>query len=122
MWSHEFKLTYTVDITSFTISTRLDVLNTSDKAYTFQALLHTYFLVPSIHKVAVHGLKGTTYADKLKSGAEVVELRDSISFLGETDSVYKATPATCRIIGEDVGISIHRSSSSSRSDFVVWNP
>ena len=45
-WPFDFSLVYTVKLAANTIETRLKVHNIGDKAFDFNTLLHTYFLIP----------------------------------------------------------------------------
>ena len=46
MWPFDFELVYTVRLSAGTLETQLRVQNIGDKAFDFNTLLHTYFLIP----------------------------------------------------------------------------
>lgn len=46
MWPFDFELVYTVILSADTLETHLRVQNIGDKAFDFNTLLHTYFLIP----------------------------------------------------------------------------
>ncbi|KAI9140509.1 galactose mutarotase-like domain-containing protein [Paraphysoderma sedebokerense] len=45
MWPHKFELVYTITLSSRTLKTELKVVNKDEKEWSFECLLHTYFLV-----------------------------------------------------------------------------
>lgn len=46
LWPFDFSLVYTVSLTANNIETGLRVHNIGDRAFDFNTLLHTYFLIP----------------------------------------------------------------------------
>lgn len=46
LWPFDFSLVYTVRLTADNIETGLRVHNIGDRAFDFNTLLHTYFLIP----------------------------------------------------------------------------
>jgi glucose-6-phosphate 1-epimerase len=134
LWNYDFKLVYTITISSYSLTTRLTVHNTGDKVFDFQALLHTYYAIDSIHNIQVSGLKGVDYVDKLRDASIFNESKDNIMIDKEVDSVYTNAPIHCTIEHKETAsivVNITRSttstsnsssSSSSSDDFVVWNP
>jgi glucose-6-phosphate 1-epimerase len=82
--------------------------------------LHTYFQVSDIGAIAVQGLDGCRYADKVRGFAHDTQ-QGAIRFSGEVDRVYVSGAADCVI--EDPGYrrAIRIAARGSRST-VVWNP
>lgn len=82
--------------------------------------LHTYFQVGDIGAVAVHGLEGCVYVDKVDGGARKRQA-GSIRFDGETDRVYLDTEASCVLEDPLLERRIVIDKTGSRST-IVWTP
>ena len=100
-WPHRFRARYRV-VVGDRLGLGLDVYNTGEAAFTFEAALHTYFAVKDIRQVSVTGLAGTDYLDKVDGFARKREGEAPIRFVGETDRIYLDTEATCTI--DDPGL------------------
>jgi glucose-6-phosphate 1-epimerase len=107
-----------VTLAAHQLSTDVHVKNTDDKIMAFQALLHTYYAAEAA-KVKVTPLKGLTYINKAKNGAEEIEERETVDVLRFTDSVYKNASQEYEI---DTGLSKIHLKSREFKDVVVWNP
>jgi glucose-6-phosphate 1-epimerase len=97
-----------------------EVANTGIAPGAFEVALHTYFAVLAADAVAVKGLGGCAYADKVAGGALRRQDGTPIRFEGEVDRVYDsggpvaiAGPARARPI---------RIESSGAASTIVWNP
>ncbi|KAI7861876.1 galactose mutarotase-like domain-containing protein [Spinellus fusiger] len=118
-WAHSFRLTYTVTLTAESLKTVLVLKNEDNDTFEFNALLHTYLLVPDVTQVAVHGLVGCPYIDKVANGEKALESREAVTIEGEVDRVYSNVPDHLSVkIGEG-GINIEK---INLKDTVVWNP
>jgi len=104
-----------------TLTMELEVTNTSGEPLTFEECLHSYFNVGDIATVAVRGLKGLDYLDKVGGSTLKTETENAIRFNAEVDRVYLDT--TQPVIIEDTKlkrtIRVEKSGSAST---VVWNP
>lgn len=100
---------------------KLSVSNTGEEPISFEAALHTYFVVSDVRSIGIAGLKGAEYLDKMDGMKRKTESDEAIRFVAETDRVYVNTDATCTIDdpGMDRAIEIAKSGSKST---VVWNP
>jgi glucose-6-phosphate 1-epimerase len=96
IWDHEFKLTYTIQFTSTTLTTKLSVINpkTATKSFAFEALLHTYISTgkDSIDSLALEGLHNVTFVDKPDGMKEKVLEDETMKFSGEVDRIFMNTP------------------------------
>jgi glucose-6-phosphate 1-epimerase len=92
-----------------------------DAEFTFENCLHTYFEVADVTAISIHGLKGTTYLDKVASFMEKTETSDALRIASEVDRIYLDTAATVEIHDPRIGrrIRVEKQCSSST---VVWNP
>lgn len=120
-WPFHFELQMTVALKATSLSQKLTIINKDDKEFEFTTLLHTYFSVPHIEKVKVHGLQGLTYLDKPTGGSEIEDSDEAISFRGEVDRVYIGGGAR-QVIIKDGGNADLIVKSSGFKDYVVWNP
>ncbi|KAK5109988.1 hypothetical protein LTR62_006355 [Meristemomyces frigidus] len=120
-WPFDFSLVYSVTLAKDGLSTMLNVQNKGEKSFEFQMLLHTYFKIDDISKVAINGLGSTTYIDKMLNATEHQQTDPSIRIHGEVDRVYKSIKQDTTSITQDgkPRLDIVR---EGLSDSVVWNP
>ncbi|KAJ1959264.1 GPI inositol deacylase, partial [Dipsacomyces acuminosporus] len=118
-WPFRFSLEYTVDLTATTLSTVLSYENTDSREYAFTSLMHTYFRVPEIAAAKVVGLKGVTYADKVRGASGAIEERDEVTVAENEDRVYSDVPGDVEVRYGDERVSIKR---FNFKDIVFWNP
>ena len=103
-----------------TLAMELIARNASDTDLTFETCLHTYFEVSAIHDIAITGLAGVTFLDKV-AGTTATETPAPIRITGEVDRVYQDTTTAVEI--EDPGYGrIIRVAKSGSTSTVVWNP
>ena len=103
------------------LSMTLSVKNTSGAPATFEAALHTYFVVSDVKQIEITGLEGTYYLDKVDAGKRKSQGNDAIRFTGETDRVYLDTRSACVLADPGMGRKITVDKSGSDTT-VVWNP
>jgi glucose-6-phosphate 1-epimerase len=87
----------------------------------FENCLHTYFAVDDISAVAITGLKGVTYLDKVNNFAKQMESGDTVRIASEVDRVYLDTAGPVAIEDARFGRAI-RIEKDGSSSTVVWNP
>ncbi|KAH8921994.1 galactose mutarotase-like protein [Atractiella rhizophila] len=133
LFDRPFTLTYTIDLSSSSLTTKLHVLNpsASSNPLKFQALLHTYISVPSPFKTTVEftpQTKGLTLFDKAAGGVEGKEDREKVSFDEgvEVDRVYR------KVEGGDIFVRWEQQegfqskglkvTKNGLADVTVWNP
>ncbi|XP_060073214.1 uncharacterized protein LOC132553028 [Ylistrum balloti] len=119
VWNYQFKLVYTLELTTSSLSTRLTVHNTGGESFTFTTLMHSYFLTPDISTTSVRGLKGLTYTDKVQDGKDFQEDRDDVTIPENYDRVYQKCPSTVTMDCSSHTVSVNL---SNFTDVVVWNP
>lgn len=123
IWPHEFIASYTVALSDKLMS-NIKITNTGPNPFNCQCALHTYFSVSDIAAVAVLGLVGTTYLDKLRENGRYQEESQAVEITSETDRVYLSTPELVSLqdrvengATREISISKHN-----MADAVVWNP
>ncbi len=82
--------------------------------------LHTYFAVSDVRRVAVHGLGGCTYLDKV-DGGQRKQQRGAVTIGSEVDRIYFDAGADCLIDDPGLNRRIRIAKRGSHST-VVWNP
>jgi len=120
LWQHAFRAEYRV-----TIGTKLEmafeVENTGAEPLTYEAALHTYFRVSNAADVAISGLEGAEYIDKVDGFKRKHLSTSPLQFTGETDLVFVNTTSTTRLIDPGMNRIIVVEKSGSNTT-VVWNP
>lgn len=103
-----------------TLSVYLTIRNKDSRPQTVEMALHSYFAVGDAERIAISGLDGTEYLDKMDNFSRKMQAGDVV-ISGPTDRVYLNTAAPC-VIRDPVWnrhIVVEKEGSSST---VVWNP
>jgi len=103
-----------------TLEMELVTENKGEEAITVGDALHTYFCVSDVSKIAIHGLDGCEYLDKVGAPARRSQQGD-ITIRSEVDRIYFDQGQD--VIIEDPGLerSIRIAKRNSHST-IVWNP
>ncbi|MGC3956591.1 MAG: D-hexose-6-phosphate mutarotase [Verrucomicrobiota bacterium] len=104
-----------------TLSAELVVTNFSDREFSAENCLHTYFTVGDINQVSITGLQGVEYLDSVDGRIRKQEMSDAIRFTSEVDRVYLNTSHTTEIRDATLRRVIRVEKEGSLST-VVWNP
>ena len=115
-----FRLTYQM-ILGRELTLHLTVANDGPNDLRFEEALHSYFAVTEIEDVALSGTEATEYLDKPDGMKRKRQADVPLRFTGETDRVYLATHAACRIEDPAGGRTLHIAKEFSQNT-VVWNP
>jgi len=99
----------------------LSVHNTGACDASFEAALHTYLAVSDVRRVAVTGLGGVSYLDRLGGPEPVPQEDDVLRLTGETDRIYQGTDAAVVVHDVAAGRRLEVVKAGSAST-VVWNP
>ena len=97
----------------------LEVENRDQHEFEFEQALHSYFAVGDVRQVAIEGLEGARYADKV-AGKSELQREPVLTIAAETDRVYESS-AACRLMDGALGRTIIIDKSGSATT-VVWNP
>jgi len=119
IWPHLFRLDIEITVGD-SLKIELVTHNNDDKSVTISQALHSYFHVGDISKVAVLGLDGTEYLDKVADPARKTQTGPVI-IDGEVDRIYTGVTGELVIDDASLGRKI-RITSSGCSTAVVWNP
>ena len=119
MWPHDCDLEIHISVAE-TLAMELVTRNTGSIAVSISEALHTYFSVSDVRRIAVQGLDGCAYLDKVDDGTRCTQ-QGPVTFTAETDRIYLHAAGDCLI--DDPGLSrrirIRKQGSAST---VVWNP
>lgn len=121
VWPYKFDAEYTVTLDDRSVSMQLAVTNRGDETFEFTCALHTYLRVGDVERVAVDGLHGCRYRDKLDGNAEYVDEVPRLRVVGGIDRVYFDTPPVVTLEDPALGRTI-AIESDGFADTVVWNP
>jgi glucose-6-phosphate 1-epimerase len=120
MWP-PFTANYAVTVTD-KLTLELSVTNGSrDQPFSFENCLHTYFHVQDVTQISIHGLKGTTYLDRVETYVQRTETEDAIVIASEVDRTYLDTAGPVEIHDRSLHRKIRIDKSGSNTT-VVWNP
>jgi glucose-6-phosphate 1-epimerase len=118
-WPHNFALAVEV-----TVGRQLDVslitINTEESDLQLTQALHTYFKVGNIGEVAVEGLDGCIYIDKMDDSREKTQ-QGAVTINEQTDRIYTGVSGDLVIDDPSLARRIRIRSAGSNSA-VVWNP
>jgi glucose-6-phosphate 1-epimerase len=117
--SYPYNLSLTIDIGS-TLKIALTTTNRGSQPFVIGEAFHTYFQVSDVGNIAVTGLEGCEYADKVLNYDRHTQ-QDAIKFDQEFDRVYVNTKADCVI--EDPGLNRRiRIAKTGSNATVIWTP
>lgn len=119
LWPHTFALELAVTVGA-QLQVELIARNTGEAPFTCGGALHSYFQVGDVTTIAIHGLDGDTYVDKVDSGLRKAQ-RGPVTIGAETDRIYLDTTADCLIEDPALWRQIRVAKEGSRTT-VVWNP
>lgn len=117
---HAFELRHRVRV-GRTLTMALETRNAGGEAFTLAEALHTYFRVSDVRNVAISGLAGVEFIDKMDGAKRKRQGVEPIRFAGETDRVYVNAAGECVLEDAGAGRRIVVAKSGSNST-VVWNP
>lgn len=121
-WPHAFAAVYRVTVGT-SLHLELAVTNRDTRDLDVSEALHTYLAVGDVRTVALDGLAGARYVDKVAAGGpeHARQGPEPVRVTAETDRVYAGTGATVTVVDPAGGRSVVVAKDGSRST-VVWNP
>lgn len=103
-----------------TLALTLVTRNTGAQPLPLTEALHTYFEVGDVQEVAVHGLDGLSYLDKVENMARKRQ-SGPVTVSGEVDRIYLDSTADCIIDDPALNRRIRVAQRGGRST-ILWNP
>ena len=119
LWPHAFDLEIVVTVGA-QLRVELIARNPGDQPFVSGGALHSYYTVGDVRRIAIHGLDGCDYLDKVE-GFKRKTQHGPVTIEGETDRVYLDTAAACVIEDPALDRRIGIAKAGSRTT-VVWNP
>jgi len=119
IWPHAFDLEIVVTVGA-QLHIELIARNPGDQPFVCGGALHTYYTVGDARRIAITGLDGCDYLDKVE-GFKRKPQHGPVTIEAETDRVYLDTDATCVIDDPVLDRRIVIAKAGSRTT-VVWNP
>lgn len=119
IWPHATPVEVLISVGS---ELRVELLTRNDSRETVQLgeALHTYFHISDIDNLAIQGLDGCAYLDKVDGFAQKTQY-GAVTITGEVDRVYIDTESDCLLEDRGLKRAIRVAKHGSRST-VVWNP
>uniref|UniRef100_A0A093Y3V9 Glucose-6-phosphate 1-epimerase n=1 Tax=Talaromyces marneffei PM1 TaxID=1077442 RepID=A0A093Y3V9_TALMA len=121
-WPYEFGLVYSVTLSPDRLETSLQVQNKGSESFDFHVLLHNYFKVPDVSKIAVTNLQNKIYIDKVDDKKEKTETTNEITITGETDRVYLDVDPSDPVSIVENGQPLFTINRKELNTVTVWNP
>ncbi|MBX8510046.1 D-hexose-6-phosphate mutarotase [Pseudomonas cichorii] len=118
-WPHNVALKLSIRL-DHALNVSLVSYNNGSETVSFSQALHTYFAISDIHQIHIEGLDGLRYIETLENWEERQQSGD-LTFVGETDRIYKDTPSLLSIVDPEWKRRVHIQTSGSKSA-VLWNP
>jgi len=118
-WPHRTRAELVV-VVGASLKVTLATTNNGDTPVEIGEALHTYFRIGDIADIAITGLDGCTFVDKVDGSARKTQA-GAVTCTGEVDRVYVNTEAACAIEDRRLGRRIVVAKSGSRST-VLWTP
>ena len=119
LWPHAFVAELCVTVTGRMFDVLLSIENSGDAPFSFTGALHTYLRVADVGDVAVRGLQGARYYDKVEKRDNELEIAPELRVDRPLDRIYYTAPENLAMFERDHGVAIR---ASGFADTVVWNP
>jgi glucose-6-phosphate 1-epimerase len=119
LWPHAFACELEVVAIARSLRVELRVTNTGTASFDFTMALHTYLALRDVRHVAIDGLAGAHYRDKVLRLDDAVEHAPSLLVDRPIDRVYRAVPPAVEVRDSGRAIAVH---ALGTTDTVVWNP
>lgn len=119
-WPHPFIASLLVTVGA-TLELELSIRNTGTAPFLLGEALHTYFSVSDVRNIAISGLAGATYLDRMDNNARKQQSAAPITITAQTDRLYLSEEPA--VVIDDAGfarrITVRKAGSGGT---VVWNP
>ena len=119
IWDYSFDVAIAITVGS-SLTIELITQNTGQEPFSITQALHTYFQIADINQVAVLGLAGKTYLDKVDGGRQKTQA-GTVTFSGECDRIYLDVPSEL-VIEDRAGNRKIKVTATNSKTAIVWNP
>ena len=111
---------YQIELTETSLEMRLISRNIGTQTVEITEALHTYLPVSDLENAFLHGLTGSSYADKLLNYAQSTEEREAVVLTEPTDRVYYDSSEKLNLVDTGIGVTTEITKQGSGTT-VVWN-
>ena len=118
--NYPFEAEYQIELTAASLEMRLVSRNIGVHTVELTEALHTYLPVSDLDNASLHGLTGSSYADKLLNYAQSTEEREAVFLTEPTDRVYYDSSEKLSLIDTGTGVTTEITKQGSGTT-VVWN-
>ncbi len=118
-WPHTFAARLRIALPGDALEATLEIENTGDTPFLFNAALHTYLRVQELDDAVLEGLQGCDYEDSAAGGTLRREDDFELRFNGEIDRIYNDVVAPLALRNGSHSLHIEQ---EGFPDTVVWNP
>lgn len=119
IWDYSFDFAIAITVGKV-LTVELITKNTGTEAFNITQALHTYFKIGDINQVAVVGLNGGEYIDKVDGGKQKTQSGE-VAFTGECDRIYLDVQPELVIDDPVLNRKIKVTATNSKTA-IVWNP
>lgn len=119
IWNYSFDFAIAITVGTL-LTVELITNNTGEQSFNITQALHTYFKIGDINQVAVLGLNGREYIDKVDGGQQKTQSGE-VTFAGECDRVYLDVQPELVIDDSSLNRKIKVTATNSKTA-IVWNP
>jgi len=115
---YDYRATFVAEIGE-SLELTLTIENLDAHSFVFEEALHTYLFVGDVRRIAIEGLDGTQYRDKISGKNGLMQVGD-VEFTGPTDRVYSSAGELTLVdpvLSRRIRVHKHQS-----ADTVLWNP
>ncbi len=119
IWDYSFDIAIAITVGS-SLTIELITQNTGQEPFSITQALHTYFQIADINQLAVLGLAGKAYLDKVDDGKQKTQA-GAVTFSGECDRIYLDVPSEL-VIEDRAGNRNIKITATNSKTAIVWNP
>jgi glucose-6-phosphate 1-epimerase len=119
LYPHRFEARLEVTVGA-ELEVAFELSNPGDAPLAYELAFHSYLAVTDLGKLAIEGLAGCAFVDKVAGGAHRREAEGPVRIAGEVDRIYDCAGPVALV--DPAGARALRIESTGAGSTVVWNP
>ena len=119
LWPYAFSADITIMLEADRLDIEFGVDNPGDAPFSFTGALHTYLRVVQVEDVAIEGLYGFSYVDKVDGSGPKKDTGTQLLIEAETDRIYQKASRPLLLQAANLSLGIQ---ADGFPDVVIWNP
>lgn len=119
IWPHAFRADITIMLEAERLDMEFGIENAGELPFSFTGALHTYLRVVQVEDVAIEGLYGFSYVDKVDGSGPKKDSGTQLLIEAETDRIYQNVSRPLLVKAGNLSLGIQ---SDGFPDVVIWNP